>query len=159
MHCKTISRGAWTIALALGSGSVGVGSKPLAADVFLYGLNLKGKLSINGTVNLNTFRMTVTGTGGETALTNIVSGSGASNILKQGSGVLTLGSVSGANTFSASGNHNIFMDNGTVQMAADGGGGTTNGTSTGWIDVGFDRRASRTYCACARVYQQQCTPP
>src|SRR2546422_157218 len=50
MHCKTISRGAWTIALALGSGSVGVGSKPLAADVFLYGLNLKGKLSINGTV-------------------------------------------------------------------------------------------------------------
>jgi autotransporter-associated beta strand protein len=100
-------------------------------------------LSINGAVNLNGFRMTVTGSGGETALTNIVSGSGASNILKQGStGVLTLGSVAGPNTFSSTGNHNIFIDAGTVQMAQDGAGGTTNGLSTGWIDLGSSNAGS-----------------
>ncbi len=50
MFHKVTSCGGWVIAGALGLGIVGVGSERAAADVFVYGLNLKGKLTVNGTV-------------------------------------------------------------------------------------------------------------
>lgn len=50
MRCTTSSRGAGTVALALTTAILGVGFNPLPADVFVYSLNLKGKLSVNGTV-------------------------------------------------------------------------------------------------------------
>ncbi len=50
MHRKTTLRGSSAVVFALGIGIVGVGVRPAAADVFVYGLNLKGKLTVNGTV-------------------------------------------------------------------------------------------------------------
>ena len=87
-------------------------------------------LALGGsTFVLNGNRITVTGSS-NTSISNTTSGSG--DILKQGTGTLTL---TGANTFGG-GTNNAFIDEGTIAVGSGGTIGTTNGTSTGFVNLG-----------------------
>jgi fibronectin-binding autotransporter adhesin len=112
--------------LTLGSGATGatVGATVTSAS---------GATTLAGTVNLNGSRLLVTGTG-NTTISGLVSG--ASDILKQGTGTLLLNNA--ANTFgvNTSGTGNVYIDAGTVSVGATGALGSTDGATYGAVNVG-----------------------
>jgi fibronectin-binding autotransporter adhesin len=87
-----------------------------------------GTLNLTNTINNGSFRLIIVGAGNVTS-SNVISGSG--DLLKQDAGTLT---VTGNNSFG--GNSAVFIDKGTIQVGTGGTLGTTNGTSTGWINMG-----------------------
>jgi len=122
------SSNAQTVAqnLTLGSGAVGttVGATVTSAS---------GAMTLSGNLNLNGSRVLVAGTA-NTTISGIVSGS--ANFLKQGTGTLFLNNA--GNTFGAnvSGSGNVFIDAGTVSVGATGALGSTDGATTGYVNVG-----------------------
>jgi autotransporter-associated beta strand protein len=97
--------------------------------------NSGGTLAFTGsTFTLNGNRLAVTGAN-NTSIGNVISGTG--DILKQGAGALTL---TGNNTFgpNSGGTSSVFMDQGIISLATGGTLGTTNGTTTGLINMGAD---------------------
>jgi len=75
-------------------------------------------------------RLTVTGVSNTTLAGGV---SGAGDFLKQGTGTATFSGT--ASTFGGGGS-NVFIDQGTVSVATGGSLGTTNGTTTGLINMG-----------------------
>ena len=88
-----------------------------------------GSLSLTNTINNGGFRLIVVGAGDISSSNSI---SGAGDLLKQDAGTLTL---TGNNTFGTATNA-VFFDKGTIKVGTGGTVGTTNGTSTGWINMG-----------------------
>jgi autotransporter-associated beta strand protein len=88
-----------------------------------------GTLTLSGNTALGGNRLTIGGGSGVTVAGQI-SGTGSSDLLKQGSGALTL---SGDNSgFNPSGGNTIYVDQGTVYLAHNSAGGATSKT----IDLG-----------------------
>ena len=85
-------------------------------------------LALFGTINNGGNRLIMTGTASIIAAGSI---SGAGDLLKQNTGSLV---VIANNTFG--GNNAVFLDRGTISVGTGGTLGTTNGTSTGWINIG-----------------------
>ncbi len=88
-----------------------------------------GLLTLSSTINNAGFRMIFLGAGDITASNSI---SGAGDLLKQDSGTLT---VAGNNSFGTATNA-VFFDKGTIKVGTGGTLGNTNGTSTGWVNMG-----------------------
>ena len=88
-----------------------------------------GTLTLSGNTALGGNRLTIGGGSGVTVAGQI-SGTGNSDLLKQGSGALTL---SGDNSgFNPTGGNTIYVDQGTVYLAHNSAGGATSKT----IDLG-----------------------
>jgi hypothetical protein len=112
---NTANDNTWQGAVTLGSASSVVASS--------------GTLTLSGNTALGGNRLTIGGGSGVT-VSGQISGAGASDLLKQGSGALTL---SGDNSgFNPSGGNSIYIDQGTVYLAHNSAGGATSKT----IDLG-----------------------
>lgn len=88
-------------------------------------------LTINGAVSTAGNRIIVAGTD-VTTINGAISG--AADVLKQSTGTLRL--TNAANSFGTAGGNAAFIDNGSVELSASGALGTTNGTTTGLINLG-----------------------
>jgi autotransporter-associated beta strand protein len=133
-------------ALQFGSQSSNGGALRVTADVSLAanrGITLfsnagtidatGGNLTIGGPIANSGFRLTVTGANTITLAGGL---SGTGDVLKQGSGTVRFTT---ANSFGST--NNLFADKGNIEVAASGALGTTNGTTTGLVNLGASNSA------------------
>ena len=90
--------------------------------------NAGGNLSFVNAIALNANRLTVAGAN-NTALDGSLSGTG--DLLKQGAGTLNLNN---SNSFGAA--SAVFVDNGTIQVNTNSALGATDGSTTGYVNLG-----------------------
>ena len=118
------SSGAMTIAANNTSGTATIGGPVAIQKAATLSANAGGALSLTNVVGLNGNRLTVAGAH-NTSISGEISGAG--DLLKQGTGTLTLGASNSFALTSA-----MFVDSGSVLLAASGAAGLNNA----YVNVG-----------------------
>src|SRR5205823_2795805 len=94
------------------------------------------QLTLTGGIALGANRVTVNGAGDTIVTTTGITGVTGGDILKQGTGTLNL-NIASSFVGSGAGNANAaFIDQGTISVGATGALGTTDGATTGLVNMG-----------------------
>ena len=96
--------------------------------------SVSSQLTLTGGITNGGFRLTLSGTGDIVIDTAGITGTGG-DILKQGTGSATF-DIASSFTGSSGGANNVFLDEGRISIGASGALGTTNGTTTGLVNMG-----------------------